>query len=313
MDLYKDDIMRKWVIGFFARVFAIFLIVYLIPGIGWSATTSGELPGNETWSGTVSLTGDVTVPVGVALTIAPGTEVVFPAGEDDTAGGEESGLTELIVNGSLSAVGTDGSRIIFKSDAPLFPEKGDWGGIRATRDLGPQAFDMQYCVVSHSASGIGWHVQASAAHSATISNCIVEETSGTAINVSGNSGADITITANNNTIRNGDGHGMYFYTVDAGSTMTATVSGNTVIDSAGYGILVYAYTNATGTLTLTGNTVSGSGDAGVRIRTYNSATSNLTITDNVLTGNGADTGSSDTSVTVCTCGRITARPEHVSG
>ena len=53
------------------------------PGVGNTLTidsslptTSGTLPGDETWSGTVSITGDITVPAGVTLTIEPGTTVV---------------------------------------------------------------------------------------------------------------------------------------------------------------------------------------------------------------------------------------------
>ena len=116
------------------KVLLVLLFVMSIKEISYAQTTSGTLAGNETWSGTVTLTGDVTVPVGVTLTINPGTEVVFPAGSDDTGGGEESGLTELIVNGSLSALGIETSKITFKSDA-LLPDKGDWGGIRATWGL----------------------------------------------------------------------------------------------------------------------------------------------------------------------------------
>ena len=52
---------------------------YETPGTGVTVTidstlptTSGFLTGDETWSGTVTLTGDVTVPSGVSLTIDSG-------------------------------------------------------------------------------------------------------------------------------------------------------------------------------------------------------------------------------------------------
>ena len=43
------------------------------------ATTSGQLTQDETWSGTVVITGDVIVPAWVTLTIEPGTLIVFTA------------------------------------------------------------------------------------------------------------------------------------------------------------------------------------------------------------------------------------------
>ena len=41
-----------------------------------AATTSGTLTADEVWSGTINISGDVTVPKGVTLTIEPGTEIV---------------------------------------------------------------------------------------------------------------------------------------------------------------------------------------------------------------------------------------------
>ena len=46
-------------------------------------TTSGVLGGDETWSGEVDITGDVTVPAGVTLTLEAGTTVRFLALNDD--------------------------------------------------------------------------------------------------------------------------------------------------------------------------------------------------------------------------------------
>ncbi|MEA3487311.1 MAG: hypothetical protein U9R20_06605, partial [Thermodesulfobacteriota bacterium] len=106
------------------------LSLFCSVAVSYAVTTSGSLVVDEVWSGTINLTGDVTVPQGVTLTIEAGTEVVFPAESDDTAGGHDTALTELIVNGSLVAVGTEGSPILFTSGAFFFDSKGDWGGIR---------------------------------------------------------------------------------------------------------------------------------------------------------------------------------------
>ncbi|MEW6756543.1 MAG: hypothetical protein AB1505_37065, partial [Candidatus Latescibacterota bacterium] len=51
------------------------------------------------WSGTVTLTGDVTIPAGTSLTIAAGTEVRVLTG-DDLAGGTYPDRTEIIGAGT---------------------------------------------------------------------------------------------------------------------------------------------------------------------------------------------------------------------
>ncbi|RYD30180.1 MAG: hypothetical protein EOP86_20415, partial [Verrucomicrobiaceae bacterium] len=64
---------------------------------------SGVLPAsNVVWSGLIRVTGDVTVPAGGILTIAPGTVVLL---DGNGTPGDSSGA-DLIVNGSLMANGT---------------------------------------------------------------------------------------------------------------------------------------------------------------------------------------------------------------
>ncbi len=48
---------------------------------------SGWIYEDEIWSGTVHITGDVTVDPEVTLTILPGTKVLFAAHQDDRHGG----------------------------------------------------------------------------------------------------------------------------------------------------------------------------------------------------------------------------------
>ncbi|MEK6775685.1 MAG: right-handed parallel beta-helix repeat-containing protein, partial [bacterium] len=78
-------------------------------------TTSGTMTSDETWSGAVSLTGDVTVPAGVTLTLNAGTTIAFPALTDDQNGGANTSRSELIVNGSLIINGTETSPVAFTS------------------------------------------------------------------------------------------------------------------------------------------------------------------------------------------------------
>jgi parallel beta-helix repeat protein len=90
---------------------------------------SGVLSADETWSGVVLLTGDVTVPAGVTLTISPNTTLLAVVNEDDQHSGEFLDRVELIVNGNLVALGAATTPIRFTS-ASASPAPGNWGQIK---------------------------------------------------------------------------------------------------------------------------------------------------------------------------------------
>jgi hypothetical protein len=84
---------------------------------GNAQTVSGSLTHDETWSGVVELAGDVVVPVGVTLTLLPGTSVRGHSYWDS-----------VVVNGGrLEAVGLPAAPIEFRSILGTAP--GEWGGI----------------------------------------------------------------------------------------------------------------------------------------------------------------------------------------
>ena len=79
----------------------------------------------------ITVTGDVTIPSGVTLTIGPGTEVVFLANTDDTGGGNDPERSALIVEGTLDA---DAGGITFRStNEPPNATDNDWYGIRCRK------------------------------------------------------------------------------------------------------------------------------------------------------------------------------------
>ncbi len=87
----------------------------------------GKLFRLEPWDDQVALTGDVTVPAGVKLTLAAGTTVAFAPG-DETGGGNDGLRSELIVEGTLDAGAGD---ITFRSsDEAGASSDGSWYGIR---------------------------------------------------------------------------------------------------------------------------------------------------------------------------------------
>ena len=71
--------------------------------------------------------GDVIVQPGVTLTIEPGVTLAFIDDSDFFAGGAYFGLSELIVRGTLTAVGTTTDSIVFRSQSGA---AGHWGEIR---------------------------------------------------------------------------------------------------------------------------------------------------------------------------------------
>jgi parallel beta-helix repeat protein len=108
-------------------------------------TTSGQITQDERWRGNILITGDVTIPEGVNLTIEPGTTVRFTAQSDDQHGGGDedqadyeffpddppaipANMVSLIVFGSLNAQAPTGQPITFTSSSPS-PFVNDWQSI----------------------------------------------------------------------------------------------------------------------------------------------------------------------------------------
>ena len=130
---------------------------------------SGELTENEVWEGRIYVTGTVTVPEGVTLTIRSGTIIGFEPIDERSA---------IIVHGELYAEGAPDRMIVFGSlgkqqetktpasgienpasvqpgqpglnAAP--PKAGDWQGIRIEEQSPNSRFT--YCRIQHATNGI---------------------------------------------------------------------------------------------------------------------------------------------------------------
>lgn len=94
-------------------------------------TTSGTLSYNECWWGTITITGDVTVPSGKRLAILPGAEIKFNQN------------TRLYVKGTIIADGESGNKITLKS-SQTSPGKSDWKGIKFTDNGGGI---VRHCII----------------------------------------------------------------------------------------------------------------------------------------------------------------------
>ncbi|MHB1349075.1 MAG: right-handed parallel beta-helix repeat-containing protein [Desulfobulbaceae bacterium] len=114
---------------------------------------------DTTWSGTVVISGDIYVPPGVTLTIAPGTVVKFKKIDEKS----DQNLfdidspyypeAELIIRGRLIARGTPDKQIVFTS-AEMRPNPADWGAINF---LGSEGNVVEYAKIYCAYNGIHAH------------------------------------------------------------------------------------------------------------------------------------------------------------
>jgi len=74
------------------------------------------------------LLGDLTVPEGITLTLAPGAELLANT-SDELRSGVDRGRVELVVHGALVAEGTEQQRVTLRS-ANVAPGNSDWYGVR---------------------------------------------------------------------------------------------------------------------------------------------------------------------------------------
>jgi hypothetical protein len=130
-------------------------IILLISGCAATPgyQTCGEIAGGNFWKGDVFLRGDMIVPAGETLTIAPGTRVQFlpPArGEDSFTDHPFFPGSELIVYGRVVAEGTSENPIIFKAEDSQGPP-GSWGAINFQEDSSGR---FSHCILTQADSAL---------------------------------------------------------------------------------------------------------------------------------------------------------------
>ena len=114
---------------------------------------------DTTWQGNVLITGDIYVPPGVTLTVAPGTIVKFKRVEETmernlfALDSPYYPVAEIIVRGRLIANGTKDNHIVFTS-AEVDARPGDWGALNL---LGSDDHSVKYAKVLFAFNGIHAH------------------------------------------------------------------------------------------------------------------------------------------------------------
>jgi hypothetical protein len=164
-------------------------------------TTSGDITADQTWSGTVTLTGSVIVRAGT-LTIQPGTTVKFTAGSNATvaptaeAWGDDA--THIILgayaDGAIVANGNTANHILFTSAAAT-KTPGDWGAIKIRLLNRRSATSFTWCDFEYGWNGPNLGDGDSdplTAPIVTLDNCVVRNMDKSGIYASGSSSINIT-------------------------------------------------------------------------------------------------------------------------
>jgi parallel beta-helix repeat protein len=108
-------------------------LVWMLIGVAYGQNyLSGVLSG--TYSGVYIVNGDCQIEAGTTVTILPGTEFQF------------SGHYTWYVSGTLNAIGTATSNILFHREYPTQNRK--WGGIRFTSSSANESV-LDYCVIDY--------------------------------------------------------------------------------------------------------------------------------------------------------------------
>jgi len=144
------------------NIFLIVLLLLVFAGCNKSQEielSKQTIDKDTTWSGNIIIGGDIYIPPGVTLTIAPGTIIKFKKIDEKS----DQNLfdidspyypeAELIIRGKLIARGTPEQMIVFTS-AEMTPRAADWGAINF---LGSEGNQIEYVKIYCAYNGIHAH------------------------------------------------------------------------------------------------------------------------------------------------------------
>ena len=182
--------------------------------------------------------------------MSPGTTIEFAALGDDQNGGSDTSRIELLVNGTLNAVGTQASPIIFTSDADN-PAVGDWTGIRVKNAGNQGGLNLEYCKISYAG---GYGIYASATESAltevNVTHCDIETVGS---------------------------HGIYLYANGSDTVLNGVITNCTVSLASGNGISISSSDSAASSFDISQCDIQEAGGSGITADTASSATMELVV------------------------------------
>lgn len=318
---------KNWVAVRLERLMAVTAILLCLamalgqnPGGRQEVIKSGPITGTETWSGTIRMTGDVTITASGKVTIQPGTLIKADPKTDDQRGGARNDRVELIIDGGeLRVEGTADNPVVFTTTGD---SAGDWYGIRLVKHDADvvikncriekgingleilssrvDVFPILENLTIQQVSGTGIYIKVgtlSPGAQALIKGCVVKNSGGDGISVS--ESREIKFEGCEASFNNGNGFSAGNSEVIVtnstfkankgrgvyGSGVSITLRGCTVQDNGGHGVEVNAIAYQTSSLTLESCTVQGNLGRGV-----NGFSSSITLISCVVSLNRGDWG-----------------------
>jgi len=205
-------------------------------------TTSGTISKNESWAGTHTLTGDVTIPNGVVLYILPGTSILFPANTSIIceSGGriEANGMNFSPIRFVRSDPNSAWDKILLQGDNNEFTWCLFDGGTYNV-DIRSRYNTFTDCTFENAERGISTYKRPQGDWSSfELNECLVENnTNGVVASYTYGAIDQSTIQSNNN-------YGLYLSHATIGENnggLSGLFTNNNIHDNGSYGILIGYY------------------------------------------------------------------------
>ncbi|MCL7489394.1 MAG: fibronectin type III domain-containing protein, partial [Desulfobulbaceae bacterium] len=240
---------------------------------------SGTLQADETWSGQVIMEGDVNVPEGMTLIIQPGTTISVSTLLDTVRGGSDPSRSELIINGTLMAIGTAEQPITFQSTTLGGGSPGDWNGITVTGSV-----FLEYVIIQHAENALTFNGSNDQAQ-LSIKNCLISDNSGYGLNILASNNAAVSALVEGSTITNNLGNGINCRVTQGTTSLDFNLCNNTIAYNGNIALSLHA-DGSSGDPVVTGticnNIISDHLTHGVSFNTTLGAKSVLTIDNNQI-------------------------------
>lgn len=153
---------------------AILLLAYSVSPVYSQTTINGQTLGiDTTWDSSMNpifITGDITIPDTITLTIGEGCDIRFQENSDDTHWGWDILRSEIIVYGTLNINGTALNGVTLTSTGT--GSKG-WFGVIFSDDTAGGTID--YCNISRAVFGINFTACTNAPSPPTVSDCLITD------------------------------------------------------------------------------------------------------------------------------------------
>ncbi len=197
---------------------------------------------DTTWSGTVWVGGDITVPPGKTLTIAPGT-IINVAQDDLLSAGSAPSRVEFTVYGNIDVQGTALAPVLFECHTD---GAGEWGPIALDRRYGSLDAGFSHVVMRDMESGIDVvGIPGSYTVGLDIADCIIETRHEGLVTGSLMGDDVISVTGTVFSCSSDSTYGVTIQTWNYDDGAVVTIGGNTTVEGYSVGLYIMAGSGVT--------------------------------------------------------------------